>query len=83
MPVVVLERTSWAYPEQYDVRLGAKLIGYLRLRHGDFTARHPDVEGAIVYEAAVYGDGEFFDDVERWKHLDAAIEALLKTEGVA
>ena len=73
----VLERTCFACPEQYDVYLDGKQIGYLRLRHGCFYATYPDVGGKIVYEDNPEGDGIFFDN-ERGFYLDRAIEELLK-----
>jgi hypothetical protein len=62
-------------PEQYDAFLGEKLIGYLRLRHGNFTVSYPDVGGDLVYEATPQGDGCFEDD-ERYYFLTEAVKAL-------
>ena len=70
-----LEQTCEACPEQYDVYHGKQKIGYLRLRHGYFTAQYLGVWGEVVYESATKGDG-FFEEDERELHLNAAKEAL-------
>ena len=66
-----LEQTCYACPEQYDVYHGKLLVGYLRLRHGYFTAKYPNVGGDVVYESETHGDG-VFDDDERVFHLGRA-----------
>ena len=71
--------TCYVCPEQYDVFLGDRQIGYLRLRWGHFTADYPDVGGELVYEAGL-GDGfagSFETIEERQTHLTAAVKALL------
>jgi hypothetical protein len=68
--------TCYACPESYDVFLEGTQIGYLRLRHGHFTAVYPDVGGVLVYQADPVGDG-IFQDSEREHYLVHAIEALL------
>lgn len=73
-----LHQTCSACPEQYDVYHGKRRVGYLRLRHGHFTARYPDAGGELVYEANTKGDGIFEED-ERGFHLDEAIKALRKS----
>lgn len=73
-----LEMTCGACPEQYDVIKDNVLVGYLRLRHGYFQARYPDVMGELVYDALTKGDGIFADDKERRKHLKKAIKAIRK-----
>jgi hypothetical protein len=73
----ILTLTCDSCPEQYDVELEGQEVGYLRLRHGLFTAQFPDVEGREVYEAETDGDG-YFTDEERDRHLRAAIEAIDK-----
>lgn len=77
-----LIKTCSACPEQYDVYKGKMRIGYLRLRHGFFRADYPDCGGETVYEAEPKGDGIFEDD-ERDKYLNEAVEALLKTHRAA
>ena len=73
--VVRLERTCFDYPEQYDAFIGDEKVGYLRLRHGNFTVECPGVRGDMVYEASPSGDG-IFDDDERAEQLEAAREAI-------
>lgn len=68
--------TCGACPEQYDVHKGGLQIGYLRLRHGCFTANYRDCGGPEVYRASPKGDGIFEDD-EREKYLTEAVDALL------
>ena len=71
-------QTSTACPEQYDVFLGGVRVGYLRLRHGVFSAEYPDRGGETVYEAEPEGDGCFVD-TEREFHLTQAVTALLSS----
>lgn len=71
-----LELTCAACPEQYDVfDTQGNQVGYLRLRHGVFTATVPDVGGECVYRANVLGDG-CFNTSERHGHLTLAIEHI-------
>lgn len=72
-----LVRTCEACPEQYEVYLGAKEVGYLRLRHGFFYASVPDCVGTRVYESRPKGDGYFAYD-ERQRELTAAVAAIDK-----
>lgn len=72
-----LVQTCSACPEQYDVFKDDKQVAYLRLRHGWFYAKVPDVSGKIIYTAKPMGDGIFEDD-ERIKYLTEAIEAILR-----
>ena len=72
-----LKKTSVACPEQYDAYDGDKQVGYLRLRHGHFTVRCPDVDGEIVYMTNPKGDGIFEED-ERDRHLRYAVDAIEK-----
>lgn len=65
-------------PEQYDVFLNGKEIGYLRLRHGSFSAYLTEMgkDWERVYQSeAMVGDGCFEDD-ERDYFLTAAINAI-------
>lgn len=66
-----LELTCSACPEQYDATYSGQQVGYLRLRHGNFTVECPDVGGKLVYEAQPEGDG-IFEDEERDYYLSAA-----------
>lgn len=70
-----LQLTCPACPEQYDVYFDDFQIGYLRLRHGNFTASYTDYGGDLVYKASPKGDGIFEDD-ERMFHLTNAVDAL-------
>ena len=70
-----LIKTCGACPEQYDVLLNDKIVGYLRLRHGYFYASVPDVCGDVVYEAEPKGDGIFEED-ERIHFLTEAVNAI-------
>lgn len=75
-----LEMTCPACPEQYDVFHGKLLVGYLRLRHGQFRADfiHPETrEHETVYSSAPKGDG-MFEDSERQTELDNATAAIRK-----
>jgi len=69
--------TCGACPEQYDVYRNGKIVGYLRLRHGYFTASYPECGGEIVYATGTIGDGIFVES-ERYKHLKKAIKAINK-----
>lgn len=71
-----LVMTCFACPEQYDVYYNDTQIGYLRLRHGTFTADYPDCGGEQVYTAHPVGDG-IFEDNEREYYLTNAIKELL------
>jgi len=78
-----LALTSVYAPEQYDVRDPAgKVMGYLRLRGGEFTAHYvPDPtvrfgwDEEPLYSADTEGDGAF-EDAERGFHLSKAVQAL-------
>lgn len=73
--------TCSACPEQYDVLKDGEQVGYLRLRHGRFTATYPDVRGNLVYDAHPMGDG-IFEDQERLYHLTAAVMMIALEDGV-
>lgn len=70
-----LEQTCGACPEQYDVLLNGNIVGYLRLRHGSFTAEAPYCGGKTVYRANPDGDG-IFEDHERYYFLSEAVGAI-------
>lgn len=78
---IQLVQTCMACPEQYDAILGDTLsgtqVGYLRLRHGHFQVRYPDVQGEVIYEADTKGDG-LFESEEREFHLGKALEMIRK-----
>jgi hypothetical protein len=71
----LLKLTCTACPEQYDVYKNGKKVGYLRLRHGGFTAEYPDCGGKLVYSGCPAGDGCFRED-EREFYLKEAIKAI-------
>ena len=70
-----LVQTCGACPEQYDVYRDGEVVGYLRLRHGHFTAQLFDPNGPLVYESTPRGDGIFEDD-ERDEYLRLAVNAV-------
>lgn len=70
-----LVQTCTACPEQYDAYRGDELVGYLRLRHGNFTVRLHGPGGPLVYEAQPIGDG-CFENCEREHYLRDARNAL-------
>lgn len=75
-----------AFPEAYDVYLPnkkihlsspGKQIGYLKMRHGHFTAKYPDVCGVVVYDVHPGDSYGMFTPEERVEHLPRAVAALL------
>ena len=77
---ITLVMTCGACPEQYDVMRGEETVGYLRLRHGHFTANLWGPSGPQVYQAKTIGDG-IFDETERDEQLAAALTALAAAGG--
>lgn len=71
-----LIQTCSACPEQYDVFYKNLKVGYLRLRHGEFTVEYPDCGGELLYFAYPKGDG-MFDDNERDAYLMDAERVIL------
>lgn len=71
----ILELTCAACPEQYDVYLKDKKVGYLRLRHGVFRCDYPDCGDETIYKAYPKGDG-MFEYEERHMYLQGALAAL-------
>lgn len=70
------EQTCSSCPEQYDAYLDndkakiREIVGYLRLRHGEFTVAYPDVRGEIIYYYEPEGaDGSFVSDAQRDYYL--------------
>lgn len=81
---IVLKQTCGACPEQYDAMYHGVQVGYLRLRHGEFSVSCPDSRwacGEIPAETVMYanpnGDGEFYDD-EREHYLNEAKVNIVK-----
>jgi hypothetical protein len=78
--MIKLKLTCSACPEQYEAfDDNGDQVGYLRLRHGQFTVECPAHGGELVYKAAI-GDGEwlgeFQDEDERRWHLHKALGAI-------
>lgn len=71
------ECTCSACPEQYDVYLDDKQVGYVRLRWGTLRVQCPDVGGEVVYEVNTEGFGDFASPCERDYHLRFAGKAIL------
>ena len=73
---VVLIRTCYACPEQYDAYVNKELAGYLKLLHGRFTVEYPDVDGELLYTG--YPGGGIFNDDERDEYLLVAKELIVE-----
>lgn len=72
-----LVNTCYACPEQYDVYMADKQVGYLRLRHGWFRCDANKCGGPMIYHTnECKGDG-IFTDIERDYFLQEAIAALI------
>lgn len=71
--------TCGACPEQYDVTLHGRLVGYVRLRWGTVTCDYPDCRGDTIYSHSFENDGwkgGFDDSEEREKYLNEIAEAI-------
>lgn len=80
--MITLVRTCPACPEQYDAYRGDRIVGYLRLRWGYFTAQCPDADGKIVFEAVLNNPWVgAFDDDERPTYLRQAVIEIQKWLG--
>jgi len=79
--MIRLVLTCSACPEQYDAFDGDKLVGYLRLRHGQFRVDVPYGGGTTIYQATPNGDGSFDKDERDYylKFAVAAIESWIKS----
>lgn len=75
MDTITLNQTCGACPEQYDVFYAGDQIGYLRLRHGHYTAHVHNHRGEVVYEADTEGDG-MFEPHERRFEIEAGVRAI-------
>ena len=77
-------RTCECSPEQYEVYTKEdgerKIIGYMRLRWGTFTASYPDVGGECVYSHSFNDEykGMFSNEGERKLYLDIAVKAIVE-----
>lgn len=67
-----LEMTCGACPEAYDVFLHGREVGYMRLRHGNFTV---EAKTRQVYSAKPDGDG-LFDTGERDHYIFMGLKAI-------
>ncbi len=77
-----LSKVCGMCPEQYEVFLGERSVGWLNLRHGRFTADCP--LHTVVYEARPKEDGSFYDDEdERDFYLREGCKAILAALGEA
>jgi hypothetical protein len=70
--------TCYACPEQYDVFLEGKIVGYVRLRWGMLRCNYPDVGGEEVYKHVFDEDylGCFNSDEDRNFHLEMIAQTL-------
>lgn len=75
--------TCGACPEQYDVFLEGKQVGYVRLRWARLRCDYPDVGGETIYvhewsgKAAMDGyRGQFPSEEQRNYHLDLIAKAI-------
>lgn len=68
--------TCGACPEQYDVFLEGKMVGYIRMRHGTFTVDSTGDNTTHLFSAYPKGDGCFQNDEERQFYLDLAVKAI-------
>lgn len=73
--------TCEACPEQYDVFLNDKQVGYLRLRHGAFRCDFPECGEETIYRSYPEGDGMFKDD-ERDEHISNALKCISSKLGI-
>lgn len=77
---IVLVNTCFACPEQYDALLNGEVVGYLRLRWGEFTVDCPNVDGDEILSVTIDETGwqGVFNDDTRDYYLTLAKEAILK-----
>ena len=74
-------KTCDACPEQYDVTDSiGRQVGYVRLRYGGLRCDYPDVGGETIYYADLDDEwlGEFRNEKERKRHLNAIADKLLE-----
>ena len=71
-----LEMTCFACPEQYDVYLDNKQVGYLRLRHGHFRCDYLKCGGKRLFDTYTEGDG-IFEEEERDPMIREALSAIM------
>jgi len=71
-----IKLTCGGCPEQYDVLKDGNKVAYLRLRHGEFSVRHPDASGEEIMYEEPFGDG-IFNDNERLIYLSKAMREII------
>ena len=73
------EKTSFACPEQYDVFLKNKQVGYLRLRHGVFRIDCPDCGRETIFtHEPPEADGIFNNSEQREYFLKLSSVRILE-----
>ena len=78
----ILIMTSLACPEQYDVFLDEKQVGYLRMRHRHFYCDFEECGGKRLLDAYLAGDwGRFQTERQRDMMLRQALTAIAKELG--
>jgi len=80
---ITLVETCGACPEQYDAMVGDRMVGYLRLRYGNFTVTCPGVREELVYQKYIGSGmtGCFENKKQRRKQLKKAKKAIKKYLG--
>lgn len=74
---LTLELTCRSHPEQYDVfGDGDERIGYLRLRHGEFTVSTDGPFDGVLYRGTYGGNAGEFEDDDRERWLTAAVKDI-------
>ena len=71
-----LEMTCFACPEQYDVYLDNKQVGYLRLMHRHFRCDYLECGGKRLFDTYTEGDG-IFKEEERDPMIREALSAIM------
>lgn len=72
--------TSCVCPEQYDVFLNDKIVGYIRLRNGRLRVDCPDCGGETIYikDFEDSWKGMFDNNEERMYYLNIAEKKILE-----
>lgn len=71
----ILDMTSFAAPEQYDVYLNGEQVGYLRLRNGHFTCDYPEYGKQRLVNAYINSQSRF-EEQERDLMIRTALTAI-------
>ena len=72
----IVEMTCFACPEQYDVYLDNKQVGYLRLRYGHFRCDYLECSRKRLFDTYTEGDG-IFEEEERDPMIREALSAIM------